>query len=219
MVETSKPLSATGRLVTGLLCIAFGSVLMLATFNAGLLDQSDINGPYWLGLASGITFAAAGLAVIAGPERPLLNSQLVILTLCGLAALGNWVAFGVGARTCNGTIVFWANDFIDLSCRLPFAFGAVVINSIIALMTVITVQKALGGPPQLARLRRTSENLLLLSLAPILLPMVLILFLKIGYDVVKVRLTTRKWPRNEGFIERQKLRGHLRKDVDVSGDT
>lgn len=204
MPPNQKPLTPRGRLWFGLVFVALGIMPMLATFDVGLLGPKDINGPAWLGLASGGAFVAAGLAVIAGPDRPLLNAILVILVVAGLAAIGNWIAFGVGERVCGGSILFWSGGMSGLACRIPFGLGAVMTNGILLLLIVIAVQKALGGPPRLDRLRRVAENIMLITLAPILLPLLLVLFFKGGMGAVRTRLSTGQWPRNEAFIARTK---------------
>ena len=113
----------------------------------GPLGTADINGPAWLGFVAGGVFVVAGLAVIVGPGRPIWNGLLALVTLAGLAALGNWIAFGVGARVCSGSILFWAsNDLAGWGCRLPFGVGAVITDAVALLYGVVLLQKALRGP-------------------------------------------------------------------------
>ncbi|MFH0933591.1 MAG: hypothetical protein V1879_00120, partial [Pseudomonadota bacterium] len=81
MAEPETPLTPRGRFWFGLTFVAFGIMPMLATFDIGPLGTADINGPPWLGLASGGVFVAAGLAVMAGPGRPVLNGILAILVI------------------------------------------------------------------------------------------------------------------------------------------
>lgn len=210
--DSQKPLTPHGRLLFGLCFVAMGIAPMLATFNVGPLGMADINGPPWLGLVAGGVFVVAGLAVIVGPGRPILNGLLAFTVLVGLAALGNWIAFGVGERVCNGSILFWTDaEMTGLGCRIPFGIGAVITNAIALLALIATLQHALGGPHKLAGLPRFAENLLFLTLAPILVPMFLVLFGRVAIDVLKTRLYTGKWPRNEKFIakmqEKKKARG------------
>jgi hypothetical protein len=201
MTPSQKPLTPRGRLLFGLCFVAMGIAPMLATFDLGPLGTADINGPAWLGFVAGGVFVAAGLAVIVGPGRPLWNGLLALVTLVGLAALGNWIALGVGARVCSGSILFWtSNDLAGWGCRVPFGIGAVITDAAALLYGVVLLQKALRGPPRLARARRLAENLLLLALAPVLLPLFLVLFGRIAIDVIVTRLRTGKWPRNERFI-------------------
>jgi len=204
--KTQEPLTPRGRLGFGLTLIAFGIIPMLATFDIGPLGPKDINGPAWLGLASGGVFVAGGLALLAGPDRKIINSLLGILAVAGLAAIGNWIAFGFGERVCGASILVWVGPVEGLACRIPFGIGALITNAILLVMTVIAVQGALGGPPRLSRLRNVAENVLLLSLAPILLPLLLIMILMAATGAIRTRLTTGQWPRNEAFIARMKAR-------------
>ncbi|MDP2826491.1 MAG: hypothetical protein Q8O52_27880 [Sulfuritalea sp.] len=213
-MRQTQQLAPGTALLIGLLFIASGIVPMLAAFDIGPLGREDINGPPWLGFVAGGTFVAAGLAIIAGPQASLWNSLFGTLALAGLAALGNWVAFGVGERACSGSISLpwlWSgSDFSGLVCRIPFGLGALVTDAFLCWMIVSTLQKALGGPPRLARLLKAAEWLILASLAPILLPVVLLFLAGSALAAVKARLLTGAWPRNEEFIARQKARGFLR---------
>lgn len=212
-VTTLEEMSVGGRWAFGLCFVALGLFPALATFNIGPLGIKDINGPPWMGLASGGVFIIAGLVVIVGPGKPILSGILVLVLLAGLAAMGNWIAFGLGAGVCSGSILFWSGSMSGLACRVPFGIGALITNGIVLLALVDTVQKALGGPAKLARLRRLIENLFLLCLAPILLPMLLFLGVRVAYDVIKTRLSTGKWPRNEAFINEMKAKKELLKKL------
>ena len=187
---------------------------MLAAFDVGPLGRDDINGPPWLAFAAGGSFVAAGLAVLAGPRAPLLNGLFAILALAGLAAVGNWVAFGVGERACTGGISLpWAwgeNDLSGLACRIPFGLGALITDAFLCWMIVSVLQKAFGGPPHLARSLKAAEWLIVASLVPILLPLAVIMLLGAALGALKARLLSGAWPRNEEFIARQKARGLLR---------
>ena len=206
MANAQVVLSLRGRLLIGGGMIAFGLIPMLATFDIGPLGPEDVNGPAWLGLASGGAIAAGGLAFLAGQERPIVSGLLALLVLLGLAAIGNWIAFGVGARTCDASIALWSGPLEGLGCRIPFGIGALITNAIVVLCAVTTLQTAVGGPPRLARARRGAEILMFFSLAPIILPVIVVLFVRIAFDAVKIRLTTGQWPRNEKFIARQRAK-------------
>jgi len=200
-------------LLIGLLLIAGGTVPILAAFDVGPLGPEDINGPPWLGAAAGSTFVAAGLALIAGPQAPLLNGLFGTLALAGLAVLGNWIAFGAGERACSGSVslpwLWTGGDLAGLACRIPFGLGALITDAFLCWMIVSLLQKALGGPPRLARLLKAAEWLILLSLAPILLPLLLFLVAGAALGAIRTRIATGAWPRNEAFIARQKARGLL----------
>lgn len=214
-MNRSQPLSPGAALVVGLICIAVGILPMLAAFDIGPLGSDDINGPPWLGFVGGGIFAAAGLAVIAGPAAPLANGAFAILALAGLAAIGNWIAFGAGERACSGGISLswlWSeSDFSGLGCRIPFGLGALMTDAFLCYMMASLLQKALGGPPRLAPLLKAAEWLIVASLAPLLLLLFIIALVQGGVGAVKTRWSTGAWPRNEEFIARQKVRGLLRR--------
>ncbi|MCM2306817.1 MAG: hypothetical protein NDI91_05020 [Sulfuritalea sp.] len=213
-MKPTPALSSRASLLFGLLFVASGIFPMLAAFDIGPLGREDIQGPPWLGFVAGGIFVATGLAIIAGPRAPLVNSLFAVLALAGLAALGNWVAFGAGERACSGSLALpwlWGEgDFSGLACRIPFGVGAVITDAFLCWMIVATLQKALGGPPRLAGLLQAAQWLVLASLLPILLPLLMVLLAGVALGALKTRLTTGAWPRNEGFVARQKARGLLR---------
>ena len=206
--------SPGASLLLGLVFVAAGILPMLAAFDIGPLGRDDINGPPWLGFAAGGIFTAAGLAVIAGPAAPVANGLFASLALAGLAAIGNWIAFGAGDRACSGGIsLSWlaaAGDFSGLACRLPFGFGALIMDAFLCYAGVSMLQKALGGPPRLAWLLKLAEWMILASLAPLLLLLVVLALIGGVPGAVKTRWTTGAWPRNEEFIARQRAKGLLR---------
>lgn len=210
MVESRK-ITPSGNILIGLFCVAMGVFPLLATFDIGLLNHNDINGPPWLGLASGGIFIAGGLAVMVGRSAPLVSDVLATLILTGLAAIANWIAFGVGERACSGGVSmawFWSDSqFSDMACRIPFGLAAIIFNGVLCVAGVLLLQKALGGPPRLARLRRASEIVLFLSLVPLLLVAVIVLIIQESAGALKTLVVTGAWPRNEEFIARQKAKG------------
>lgn len=212
-MSRQQELSPAAALLVGLLFVAAGVLPMLAAFDIGPLGREDIHGPPWLGFVAGGIFAAAGLAVIAGPQAPLASGLFGILALAGLAAIGNWIVFGAGKRVCSGSIslpwLWSASDLSGLACRIPFGLGALITDAFLCYMAVSLLQKVLGGPPRLARLLKAAEWLILASLAPFLLLLLAIALLSGAAGAVKTRFTTGAWPRNEEFIARQKARGLL----------
>ncbi len=213
-MKQTPALTPGAALLIGLLFVASGIVPMLAAFDIGPLGREDIQGPPWLGFVAGGTFVAAGLSIIAGPRAALLGSLFAVLALAGLAALGNWVAFGAGERVCSGSLslpwLWGESDFSGLACRIPFGLGALITDAFLCWMIVATLQKALGGPPRLARLLKAAQWLILASLLPILLPLLVFLLAGAALGALRTRLTTGTWPRNEGFIARQKAGGLMR---------
>jgi len=214
MTTETKPLPAVARILLGLLCLAGGLLPALAAFDFGPLHSSDINGPPWLGVVAGGVFILAGLAVILGDGRQrAANSPRAFLFVAtiygGFAAIANWIAFGPGPRACT---VSFAGFFVDgplageVSCRIGFGIGAVMLNGCLVLMAGAVLEKALG-PGRIARAMKCLGFVLLgLALAPILLPALLWLFgrgLVSGYAEYR---RTGIWPRNEAFIAHSKAR-------------
>jgi hypothetical protein len=209
----SKKTTTPGNILIGLFCMAMGIFPLLATFDIGPLDHNDINGPAWLGFAGGGVFMAAGLAVMVGQSAPLTNGLFAILATAGLAAIGNWIAFGVGERACSGGVSLgwlWSGaQLSSLACRIPFGLGAIVVDGFLLVASVTLLQKAMGGPPRLAKLLRASEIVMALTLAPFLLILVIIMFVQVGGGALRTRVMTGAWPRNEEFIARQNAKGLL----------
>lgn len=210
-MSKTKELSPGASRLVGLVFVAAGVLPMLATFDIGPLGRADIHGPSWLAFAAGGSFAGAGLAVMVGPRAVLWHGLFALLSLAGLAAIGSWVAFGLGERACSGSISLpwlWSeSDLSGLACRIPFGLGALITDAFLCWGIVALLQKALGGPPHLARLLKAAQWLLMASVVPVVLPLLLLLLLQIGFGVIKTRLTRGAWPRNEAFIARQKARG------------
>lgn len=214
MNRSPKP-SPRAALLLGLLCVAAGIFPMLAAFDVGPLRQEDIDGPPWLAFVAGGVFACAGLAVMAGPRSQLASGVCGTLALAGMAAVGNWIAFGAGERACSGGISLpglWSeSDFSGLGCRIPFGIAALMTDAFFCYVVVLMLQKALGGPPRLARLLKAAEWLIVASMAPVLLLLLAVALVGIGGGALKTRLSTGAWPRNEEFIARQKAKGWLKR--------
>ena len=214
MTTESKPLPPVARILLGLLCLAGGLPPALAAFDLGPLRSSDINGPPWLGLVAGGVFILAGLALLLGDgKQRAANSPRAFLfvgTIYGcFAAIANWIAFGPGPRACT---VSFAGFFFDgplsgeLSCRIGFGIGAVMLNGCLLLMAGAALEKV-RGPGWLARgMNRLGLLLLGLALAPILLLPLLWLLGRGLFDGYRAYRATGAWPRNESFIASRKAR-------------
>ncbi|MCP5269350.1 MAG: hypothetical protein H6943_10000 [Zoogloeaceae bacterium] len=214
-MKKSSDLGAGARLLFGLAFIAAGVMPMLAAFDIGPLRQADINGPPWLGFAAGGVFVAAGAVVALDKDLPWLRDVLVLSILVGMAAIINWIAFGVGERVCSGGFSFGFfgadSDLAGLGCRIPFGFGALITNAMVLFFMVEMLQKRLGGPPLLTKTKKMAEWLIILSLSPLLIVMVLVLAMRAGGGILLTRLKTGAWPHNENFIARQREKGLLRR--------
>jgi len=209
-MDTPQKLSPLQRLTFGVICLAVGLFPMLGAFDIGPLHREDINGPPWLGFVAGGLFFLAGVSILMGRIASLASSVLTVLVLAGFAAIGNWIAFGAGERHCSGGLslgVFWGEgDLSGWGCRIPFGLGALMLNGMLGYVTVVTLRKALGGPPRLARLVKWAEWGLLACLAPILLPLLFFVLVRAAGGALVSRLKTGRWPRNEAFIARQRQR-------------
>ena len=212
-MDQPQQLTPRAAFLIGLVFVASGIFPMLAAFDIGPLSQEDINGPPWLGFAAGGIFTAGGLSIMLAPRSSLAANLFGLLSLSGLAMLGNWIAFGAGERACSGSIslsLMWSeSDFSGLGCRIPFGLGALITDAFLCYLMVSVLQKALGGPPRLARLLKAAEWLILASIAPFILLLAIIGIGSAAAGAVKTRWTTGTWPRNEEFIARQKAKGLL----------
>ena len=212
-MDQPQQLTPRAAFLVGLVFVASGIFPMLAAFDIGPLSQEDINGPPWLGFAAGGIFTAGGLSIMLAPRSSLAANLFGLLSLAGLAMLGNWIAFGAGERACSGSIslsLMWSeSDFSGLGCRIPFGLGALITDAFLCYLMVSVLQKALGGPPRLARLLKAAEWLILASIAPFILLLAIIGIGSAAAGAVKTRWTTGTWPRNEEFIARQKAKGLL----------
>jgi hypothetical protein len=205
-------LSPKARLVFGLLCVAAGILPVLASFDIGPLGREAINGPAWLGAAAGGAFIIAGIALLMGEDGSRsdhpLSYVLVGCILGALAASANWIAFGPGPREC--TLAFDAFETAQpansVLCRTGFAIGAGILDGFLIWLAAGAAQK-FGAPGTIATaLERFGLIVLGVALAPIALPLAVILFGKGLLGAFITYCATGKWPRNEAFIARMKAK-------------
>ena len=191
---TSGELSPLARVCFGLLTAGLGLIPMLAAFDVGPVRRAEINGPPWLGLVGGALFFAAGLVLLMGQrlQGAVAGSLVAFLMVGGLAAMANWVAFGPGTRTCgvSAGLPFFSSSrsASDFTCRIAFGVGAVFLDGVLLAGLGWGAARLLGPGPLASGLEALSKGVLFLSLAPILVPMVLILLAKAGFDVARVKL-------------------------------
>ena len=209
-MATQGTLSPAARIFIGLFCIACGVTPMLAAFDVGPLDSSAINGPPWLGFLAGGVFMAAGIAVMLG-ER-LRNSALAYGLFAAIigafAAIANWIAFGPGPRECAvafAGLLFesgsWGNE---IACRAGFGIGAILLDGFVLWM-IAGALRSIMGPGRLPNaVEKLGVAVLLLALAPIILPMLLFPIGRIFIEGFAIWRATGSWPRNEAFIRRMK---------------
>jgi hypothetical protein len=207
-----QPLSPAARAFIVLATVAAGTFPILAAFDVGPLHQKDINGPPWIAGAAGGAFVFAGVAVALGPSERFrwLGSVVGLLCAASMAAISNWIAFGVGERECTSSIsgFFFTSSRAagDFECRLAFGIGAVMVDGIV----LWGVDAALGkqfGPGLVPRaIENVGKAIFLIAIAPFLLLLVVVtLGTGLAASLREYRKTGR-WPRNESFIARMKAR-------------
>lgn len=208
MPAQTQPLSSTGRVVVGLLCIAGGVVPILAAFDLGPLGPRDIHGPPWLAAVAGGIFVLAGVGLVTndGKRHTPLSYLLFVLILGGFAAISHWIAFGLGLRECSGGFsgFLFGGATAEIECRGAFAIGALMLDGALVWVLARGLRQLTGPGPVVDRLEKFGQAALLLGLAPVLLPLVLWLVGKAAFGAAATRWRTGKWPRNEDFIARQR---------------
>jgi len=202
--------SPTSRIVFGLVCIGSGLLPALASFDLGPLDSGDINGPPWLGFLAGAIFIAAGIALILGDRLrdSAFSHGLFALMIGAFAAIANWIAFGPGPRECTiavAGLLFASGSWGDqIACRAGFGLGAILLDGFVLWMIAAAVRN-IAGPGALPNaIEKLGVAVLLLSLAPLILPMLLFPIGKILREGFATWRATGRWPRNEAFIQRMK---------------
>lgn len=166
----------------GALFVAAGVPPILASLQIAPFAQGGGGPPPWVGIAAGAAFILAGLSLWA--QAPWSDSPLpkalAFAVMVALAAIANWVAFGAGPRQCGGTwslsILSGSGELSDLSCRVAFAWGAVMANGMLLVMAATLLEP---GAASLARgLTRLGWAVLIAALAPLLVLMVAVLIVK-----------------------------------------
>jgi hypothetical protein len=162
-------------------------------------------------VAGGI-FIAGGIALMLGDRfrNSIVSYGLFALMIASFAAVANWIAFGPGPRQCT---VAFAGLFFEagsaaneIACRAGFGLGAGMLDGFVLTMVALALRQ-IGGPGALPTLiEKLGIGLMLLSLAPILLPVLLILIAKSCVEAFITWRKTGQWPRNESFIRRMNAR-------------
>jgi hypothetical protein len=203
--------SPVARVLLGLACIASGLMPVLASFDIGPLDRGAINGPPWLGFLAGGVFIAGGIALILGERwrNSALSYALFALVIGAFAAIANWVAFGPGPRACAiafAGLLIESGPANEMACRAGFGIGAVLLDGFVLWMIARAMRNILGPGPVPTAIEKLGVALLLLALAPIILPMLMFLIAKTCLEGVATWRRTGCWPRNESFIARMKAK-------------
>ena len=211
MAQPGTP-SPAARFVFGLVCILCGLFPALAAFDVGPLGRADINGPPWLGLLAGGIFIAGGIALMLGERMrdSMLGAGLFALIIGSFACIANWIAFGAGPRACTIAFagLFFAADSLanEIACRAGFGIGAGLLDGFVLRMIAGAVRTLIGPGLLPTAIEKAGAALIMVALAPILLPMLLFALAKSFAEGFATWRRTGRWPRNEPFIQRMKAR-------------
>ena len=151
-------LSSGGAIVIGVFFGGVGTLVMLlalGTFGDRHLSDGT---PPWVGVAAGVMFVLAGLAIIVGygiaggamangdlpPGTPrsvrLVQSALGLGITVLLASIASWIAFGAGPRRFSGHGPFISGAVSEMLGRAMFGLGAVLMWVFMAALVVISVK-------------------------------------------------------------------------------
>src|SRR5262245_8755621 len=209
MTSPARP-SLPVRAIPALAMAAVGSLPVLAAFDVGPLHQDDINGPPWLGVAAGGIFIAGGISLLVGERAHTgaLGYPLFALIMAAFAAISNWLAFGPGPRECSIAVAGFAFEAAsmanEIACRAGFGIGAGIIDGCLLLMTAQALRDLFGPGLVPTVVEKVAFAVLLIALAPILIPLFAWLIGKSLAGAFATWRATGQWPRNEAFIARMK---------------
>jgi hypothetical protein len=163
-----------------LACLAAGLVPMLTAL--GLIPSlaSSMNAPRWVVFLAGSLFFIVGMwlllqAVVGEAVAKAFGWIVGIAIFLGLAAIGNWVAFGGGDRgDCSGGISalgFSSSRAVaELECRAAFGYGALLMDLILLWgLAWWLANRAFPGSKPARALEKVSEWGIVLLLLPLLL--------------------------------------------------
>jgi amino acid transporter len=147
----------------GVLALLVGCVPLLAVLGILPHGQEPADpAPAWMGWVIGAVFVGAGFLVImrgvwggadetsgdlpAGAPRALrmVNDAIGVATVCGLAALFSWVAFGPGPRHFSVDLDgLWMRGFggSDTIGRIAFGFGAILFWCVTGAFALVIVRR------------------------------------------------------------------------------
>ena len=127
----SVPLGMKGGAI-GLLVMTMGGFILGIGLGFVPVPEESIHAPRWVIAAAGLAFLFAGVAVVQQAfqiEKFKYVPGLAIVL--ALAAVANWVAFGPGDRSGEGTLTVVGISIpvsSDIAGRIVFGFGAVAID-------------------------------------------------------------------------------------------
>jgi hypothetical protein len=116
----------------GLLVIAMGGFILGIGLGLVPFPEESIHAPRWVISAAGLAFLFAGVSVVQQAFQIQAFKYLPGLAIVlALATVANWVAFGPGDRSGEGTLTVVGIQIpvsSDIAGRIVFGFGAVVID-------------------------------------------------------------------------------------------
>jgi phosphatidylglycerophosphate synthase len=162
MSSGEQPATRKQTIVAGVIATVTGLYFMLVSshlFFSGLLDP---NAAPWVVFCVGLAFLLAGVAILLqsgghigdSGELPadapqwmrVVHCMLVLTIFCCFGAIGSWVAFGPGLREFSGSFMGAEGPVNDMTGRVAFGIGAVIV-------WICTIVMAVSGARKL--LRRT----------------------------------------------------------------
>jgi hypothetical protein len=152
-------LSPGGAIVIGAFFGLVGTIVTLValgTFGDGHLSDGT---PPRVGIAAGVLFLLAGLAIIVGygiaggampngdlpPGTPrvvrVVQTALGLGIVAVLASIASWIAFGAGPRHFSGHGPLISGAVSEMLGRAVFGVGAVLMWAFMAALVVISVRR------------------------------------------------------------------------------
>jgi len=192
-------LRGRAKLVVGFLFAAAGVLPILAALDVQGLSGGK-NAPDWVVGLAGFMFILGGGAIWAqGTAAEKMVGMIAgAAIMLGLAAIGNWIAFGAGERACSGSVSSWLfssyRDAGEWECRAAFGIGAALLDAFILLGVARLLETVCGRRPWIALLEKLAWGVVLLALSPLLLLLIVFALGKGGKDA----LMGGKWFKGRG---------------------
>ena len=183
-------LSSRAKVVVGFLFVLGGIFPVLAALDFPGLNEGK-NAPDWVVGLAGVLFMLGGIAVWArGTSAEKMTSNIAgTAILIGLAAIGNWIAFGAGERACSGGFTAWIfsseREAGQWECRAAFGIGAAMLDAFILLAFAGLLKSAFGPRPWINLLEKLAWGILLVALSPFLLLLIIFAFAKSDKDAAR----------------------------------
>lgn len=195
-MSDEQKLSSRARVVVGFLFVLGGIYPILAALDVPGLNEGK-NAPDWVVGLAGVLFLFAGATIWAqgSAAEKMLSNVAGIAILIGLAAIGNWIAFGAGERACSGGFSAWIfsseREAGEWECRAAFGIGAAMLDAFIVLALAGLLKSAFGSRAWIRLLEKLAWGILLVALSPFLLLLIIFAFAKSGKDAARDKAS--KW--------------------------